>query len=440
MIGLLAVIAAVVGGYAWMRPRSEPPGQRPVVMVVSGDTAGWIVPCGCTANQSGGLLRRGSFIRGLKDGADVIAADVGGAVHGTSPYQQVKLEAILRGEAAMGYEAHNIGGPEAALGGDYLKRISANVGVPFVSANARGADGSSLTEPIRIVERGGRRVGLIGVLSRQYASPDVQVDDPKTAVLRTVTEAKGRCDSFIVLAYAPDDELRKLATELPEVDAVIGGPTGQAIAPQRVGPNLLASATNKGKFLVQLDAEPNARQWSGQIVEMDPKWPDDPEQQTNLRNYLSELERRDFVASETGFSPMAVSDAPAGYRIAGNQACQSCHANDCALLSNSKHAAAWKSLLDRGYHVDPYCQQCHTTGYGLPDGFVSRTRSKSLESVGCENCHGPSQAHVRDPKVRTMFLAKDQCISCHDHENSPHFAYEAYWAKIRHGMKAGVSP
>jgi len=27
----------------------------PLAVIVSGDTAGWIMPCGCTANQSGGL-------------------------------------------------------------------------------------------------------------------------------------------------------------------------------------------------------------------------------------------------------------------------------------------------------------------------------------------------------------------------------------------------
>ena len=39
---------------------------RPLVVVASGDTAGWIVPCGCTSNQSGGLPRRATYIEGLR--------------------------------------------------------------------------------------------------------------------------------------------------------------------------------------------------------------------------------------------------------------------------------------------------------------------------------------------------------------------------------------
>ena len=57
-------------------------------------------------------------------------------------------------------------------------------------------------------------------------------------------------------------------------------------------------------------------------------------------------------------------------------------------------------------------------------------RGRRVE-VGCEACHGPSAAHVGDPKARTALYAqaRDRCESCHDRENSPQFAYAAYWAR-----------
>ena len=79
------------------------------MLVVSGDTAGWITPCGCASNQSGGLLRRGTYLANLGKTADVILADAGGAAGGTSDYHKVKFEAILAGERRMGLAAHNIG-------------------------------------------------------------------------------------------------------------------------------------------------------------------------------------------------------------------------------------------------------------------------------------------------------------------------------------------
>src|SRR5262249_30903139 len=124
------LIGVVVALHFW--PRPTPPANRPLVLVVSGDTAGWIIPCGCTSNQSGGMLRRGSYLRGLGNDANVVYADAGGAPGGTSAYHRVKFEAILRGELALGMAAHNIGGPEAALGADYLRRVARELAVPFV--------------------------------------------------------------------------------------------------------------------------------------------------------------------------------------------------------------------------------------------------------------------------------------------------------------------
>jgi hypothetical protein len=92
-------------------------------------------------------------------------------------------------------------------------------------------------------------------------------------------------------------------------------------------------------------------------------------------------------------------------------------------------------LVEKGAHVDPYCQQCHTTGYGHDAGFVSVSVSPHLVHVGCENCHGPSSAHVANPKVKTPVHSSEQCIRCHDHENSPEFAYNVYWPKILHGRQ-----
>lgn len=440
--GVLVVVAAAGAGAWWFgkTPQTPPPQPRPLTLLVTGDTAGWIVPCGCTSNQSGGLLRRGRFVADLAADADVILADAGGAPGGTSPYQRVKFEAILRGEREMGLDAHNLGGPEAALGPDYLRRVAGELDVPFLSANLRDESGVLVAAPSRIAERGGKRIALVGVLSRRHLANGLLIDDPRTAVLREAGALAGKYDSLVVLAYLPEDELQQLAAALPEADAVIGGPTGQSIAPRQLGPTLLASATNKGKFVVRLDPAASARGWTGRIVEMSASFADDEKQQANVKRYLAELDRRNFAAAETGLAPRLPAALPADYQIAGNTSCRSCHAADCTGWDGSKHAKAWPTLSERGQHVDPYCQQCHSTGYGLPGGFTSARGEADVRSVGCESCHGPSLGHVRTPKVRTPFAARDQCVTCHDHENSPSFAYDAYWARIRHGDTKGKSP
>ena len=155
-----------------------------------------------------------------------------------------------------------------------------------------------------------------------------------------------------------------------------------------------------------------------------------------VADYLKELGRRDFAAAETGLAPEWPAGLPSGYRIAGTERCVRCHKTDGATWTKSPHAHAWETLMPKGSQVDAACQQCHTTGFGLPGGFESVSRSPKAIGVGCESCHGPSQEHAADPRMRTPFVSRDQCTRCHDQENSPTFSYKTYWPKIRHGVAA----
>jgi hypothetical protein len=434
VFALLGIVALTV----LMGCRPSGPGQ-PLVVVASGDTAGWIAPCGCVSNQSGGLPRRATYVEGLRRQAETILVDVGGAAHGTSPYDLAKFEAILRGESLLGIAAHNLGAAEARFGPAELRRLAAKLAVPLLSANVRDAAGRLVAAPMRTLWAGGRNVALIGVLAERYATVDVQVTPPRQAVLDVLRGAAGKFDAAIVLAYLPDDELRQLAEALPEVDVVIGGPTGQPISPKLVGPTLLCSATNKGKFLARLDAPAlgAADRWTGAIIELNDKVADDARQIANIGGFRAELARRDFAPQQTSFAEPMPAGLPKGFAVAGTAACQKCHDEDYQSWRKSGHAAAWKSLHEKGAHVDPECQRCHTTGYGLPGGFISPRRSAALVAVGCESCHGPSQGHVTQPAVRTAHFAqaKNSCTGCHDRENSPKFAYDKYWAKIAHGER-----
>src|SRR5260370_27929813 len=83
-VGILAVTASA--GIVWWSRRGSASKDSfwSFSLVVTGDTDGWIVPCGCTSNQSGGLLRRGSYVSRILEreggsAAGLVLADVGGA-------------------------------------------------------------------------------------------------------------------------------------------------------------------------------------------------------------------------------------------------------------------------------------------------------------------------------------------------------------------------
>lgn len=376
----------------------------------------------------------------MKSANPTVVLDVGGAAAGKSDYHQVKLESILKGEMAMGIDAHNIGASEAAFGPEVIRSIISDLSVPIISANVSDSDGKPIAEPMKLIQKGGQTLAVIGVLDPSFAVAGLTVSDPRQSILDLLDQLETPVDGKIVLAYLPRESLMELAKQLPEIDVVIGGPTGQTIAPTQVGATLVTSATNKGKFVAKLKSDPAAaKKWSAEIVEVDETHEDDSDQIKNLADFHQVLKEADFVAAETGLSDRTLVRADTGNHYAGNESCNKCHDKDCSHYASTKHAVAWETLEVKHSHVDSYCQQCHTTGFAASGGFASVSKSPHLFDVGCESCHGPSSRHVEEVKTRTPFVAKDQCIGCHDRENSPEFDYQPYWQKIIHGAKVAMA-
>jgi len=345
------------------------------------------------------------MVKAMREQQPTVVLDCGGAAAGVSDYHQLKLESIMAGEAAMDLVAHNVGGSEAAFGSAVLQKIIADKIVPLFSTNVCDQAGKPVGEKVQWVSAGGNRIAVLGVMDPTFSGEQMQVLPPQQSILAAMEEFKEKPDAIVVLAYLPRTALMELAKALPEVDVIVGGPTGQTISPTRVGAVLVTSATNKGKFLVQLDYDPDrAQRFEAKVVELDESWSDDVDQVANLK----------FV---------------------GNAKCQSCHVADCKHYTSTKHSVAWETLVNKDSHVDPYCQQCHTTGYGSEVGFVSIGKSPELFDVGCESCHGPSSRHCEKTTIKTVYDARDQCLQCHDRENSPLFKYELYWPKILHGLE-----
>ena len=409
---------------------------RPLAVIVSCDTAGWIVPCGCSSKQAGGLLRRATYVQGIRRSADVLLADAGGAPGGTSPYDRQKFAAVLRGEIEMQTAAHNIGAAEAEFGVESLRELVTELHAPLISTNVKDGQGHEFVPTHGLIKLGGQRIAIAGLLSTKYAREGLKIDDPYESLIRLMGTLKGQFDQLLVLAYLPEDELEILVNRVPEADMFVGGPTRQTIAPRRAGPSIWGATTNRGKFLVHLERATSAVPWQGKIVELDHEIADDAIQAKNLKRFRDELTRLDFRADQTGFNPMLSKDLPTDYRIDGTETCQKCHPHDCQHWSETSHGHAWKTLTDKNAQMDPYCQHCHTTGYGLPGGFASMSTGQQRQNVGCESCHGPSHAHVLRPTKKTLYDARDRCTQCHDHENSPKFRYEEFWSQIVHGVSA----
>ena len=154
---------------------------------------------------------------------------------------------------------------------------------------------------------------------------------------------------------------------------------------------------------------------------------------------------------------------PTGRRFAGSAACAECHQSSYDIWIDTPHATALETLEEQSPRRDgdPECLSCHVVGWApqrfepFEGGFASMATTPHLAHQGCENCHGPAAAHTavergdvrastteRDRLRKELVLSIDtpegkqkainNCLECHDLDNSPEFDFDTYWPQVEH--------
>jgi hypothetical protein len=450
----------------WLRPK--------LAIVLTGEQDGYIEPCGCQGreNQLGGIARRHSLFKQLEaDGWPMVAVDLGGLVRSFGRQAEIKFQIIADAMTTMGYDAIGFGPKDLRLPAEAVVAVAGGEATAFVSANVNLFD---LTQAFRIVEAGGKKVGITAVLGdklqAEINNDQLTLTSAQTALENVVPKMKAAgCDLLILLAHATPEESQALARQFPDFDVVTTASSAEEPPHElkTVGDRktLFVEVGHKGKYAIVLGLYDNPIEpWRYQRVPLDSRFADSPDMLKLMVAYQGQLEDLGLegLGLRPKIHPRAARPGDATGQFVGSATCGECHKTAFGIWSKTKHAQATHSLATATpprLH-DPECLSCHVTGWSpqeyLPyaTGFASETETPLLEGNGCENCHGPGGAHVeaeagkdlvrRDSMRQAMRLTKatveeNLCMKCHDGDNDPHFnheAFSAYWSKIEHkGMK-----
>ncbi|MFM8414521.1 MAG: multiheme c-type cytochrome [Planctomycetota bacterium] len=444
------------------------------VLVFTGELDGYIEPCGCTGkeNQKGGLSRRQNFLRAIEAaGWQAVPVDLGGQVKRFGRQTEAKFQSIVDGLRGMRYAAVGFGPADLRLPAEELVAAVAPIGdqpSPYVSANVGllGLD-ANITPRFRVVEAGGLKIGITTVLGDEEAAKirndDIEVVPAAQALGPVAADlAKAGCDHQVLLCFAKPEETKALAARYPQFDLV--ATAGGADEPPRELTTLPSGARfvelgHKGMFAVAVgffaDAATPIR---SQRVPLDARWGEADDMIALLATYQQKLETMGFEG--LGLVPIR---HPSGRRFAGSAACQECHAEAYEVWENSGHATALTTLEEARPRrdSDPECLSCHVVGWApqrfepFEGGFAGMDKTPHLAHQGCENCHGPAAAHTavergdvrateaeRDRLRAELVLSLDtpegkekavnNCLECHDLDNSPQFDFDEYWPAVEH--------
>lgn len=301
------------------------------------------------------------------------------------------------------------------------------------------------------------RVAFIGLTETMPAPPlGLKFIDPAEAARRSVPEARKSADLVVVLAKIRSQlEVARIAREAPGIDVIIDGNAESVedafTPPVYAGSTLIVFTPFETRMLGELRFYRSAQgkfSTRQRFITLDETLvPEDPaakkvvdaaaSAETGARSNSRKL-LEDWLASSRmripaqppgGNSPRGES-APS---FVTSAACSQCHVAQYLKWANSPHAHATDPLPPRAVEFEASCLDCHATG-AKPATAADKSETARLQSVQCEQCHGPGSNHAAKPgkgygRVADMKIA---CGSCHTSETSPEFELQAAWAKIKH--------
>jgi hypothetical protein len=446
--GLLAVaaLAASLLFFGWARLNT--PNDLDIFFTC--DVHGRLVPCGCFSGQMGGLTRIATLIGGVPRESS-LKVDVGGALDGVADYQVIQYRYLLRAFHEIGYEAANLGHPEARLSAAQLREIKASSPVPLLSANLlERASGAPLFDAYRIVQRGAYRIALVGVMDEHIPSENLgeglAVEPMQAALSRLLPTLRKAADFIVLLAFTDEARLRQLARDDYEIQVILGGNVSQpAQHLEHLNCSYILYTTNQsralGSLVLSFLGPGKLHDKSGEIVLVADTIAEDPAIRKLDDEYRAEIRQTKLQIDDPAHPrDDVVPGVKSAAQYVGSESCMQCHVSAGKTWQDSRHAQASRALLQAGADADPNCLGCHTVGFGAPSGY-RRDAPKRLTDVGCESCHGPGSVHVAQhaagTEVTTHFrpLGVADCQKCHHGEFSRPFDWSAFWPQIQHGLE-----
>jgi hypothetical protein len=437
-----------------------PAGARPdAVLVLSGQTFGYVQPCGCTRPQFGGLERRANFINGLKaKGWPVAAADLGdiyppkGVVADQS---MAKYVTMMKAYQQMGYVAVGLGKseftanllnvltahawqkeqPPHVLAGNLVGVTDTNgqrVPVPrekFFDRQA-GPNARPVVGLAEVADYPAVAVGLVGVVGPSLAREAVKLD-PGIDFLgnkEVLGEAVRQLDAHpkkppvrVLLYQGTEDEAKKVAEDWPQFQVILcqaedpEPPQFPAFVTHADGrKTMIVQVGHKGRYVGVVGAFRTANggyDLRYQLVPLGEEFvtPDEPAaEKANpalplLEEYARLVKDRNYLAKVPQTPHPAQVQAPnLNLTFVGSDRCMACHPGEYTKWKDTPHSHALEALEKVARrpglrNFDGECVVCHTIGFGYKTGYEDEKKTRHLKHVGCENCHGPGSGHMANP-------------------------------------------
>jgi 2',3'-cyclic-nucleotide 2'-phosphodiesterase (5'-nucleotidase family) len=405
-----------------------------LTLIYSGNLDGELEPCGCSEEGNlGGIKRRATLLDRLRqENPGLVVVSAGGLLSAEGAGDRLKGEYILKGFAALDYDAIGLQWGDLAYGVAFARQTH----LPWVASNWRDRQ---LAHEKRI-HRGQVELAFFTWLPpedsplRAMQGKHALVTDAAKALAQGLARAKQAGALTLLTSSLPAEAVAK-RVDLGQVDILMERAGYEVYAePRRLGGTLVLKPGSRGMRLGRLDlqvAKGRLVKWAQQVLPMPDSMPDAPRLLAWYDEYNAKV-KADYLKRVALRKQQTAGESP----FVGEEACKSCHEAQYAVWSKSDHAQAYYDLENVNKAFDPACIVCHTVGFDKPGGFIDMNITGHLLNVQCESCHGAGRAHVKAagkaPLANAGWAPQRMCAQCHTQPHSPSFDFQRYWPKIAH--------
>ena len=417
--------------FVWLAPAW---GANNLSLIYSGNLDGELEPCGCSAEGNlGGIRRRATLLTQLREKSpELVVISAGGLLSTDGPGDQLKGEYILKGFAALNYDAIGVQWRDLAYGAEF----ALDAPLPWVVSNWQGEGAAKM----RVIKRGGQRLAFFSWLdpasspTRAMQGGHELVESSVTGLQQALAKARQDGKLTILTTTLPADKTQK-ALGLEHVDILIERAAYEEYGqPRLVGKTLVLQPGSRGMRLGRLDltiSDGHIEKWQHKVLPMPTSIPDAPNLAAWYEEYNAKI-KADYLARVAVRKQQESGESP----YVGAEVCATCHESQHQVWTESQHAIAYEDLEGVNKAFDPACIKCHTVGFDKPGGFFDFDITGHLMGVQCESCHGAGRAHVEKaglaPLENAGWQPQQMCAQCHVQKHSPGFDFKTYWPKIAH--------
>lgn len=244
-----------------------------IQVLATSDVHGRFVPYDYAINEedkSGSLAQIYTAVKELrKENSNTLLLDVGDTIQDNSSdlFLEDSMHPMLHAMNEMQYDTWTLGNHEFNYGMDVLTKIMKQSKAPVLGGNVYDPQGSPIAEDYKIIEKGGVKVAVIGMVTPNITRWDAtnlkgyKVTNPVEETKKIVEEVKDDVDIIIAAQHMGENNeyevdnsgAKDLAKACPEIDLIVAAHEHKAVEGVYYNDVLTVENSSGGQTLAKVD-------------------------------------------------------------------------------------------------------------------------------------------------------------------------------------------